>query len=209
MSHEKDFKIEKSKCFTFRFILYFIVISVYIISLAIFLCISGEKANTKIFEISISFALIIFTFVQFEIQHQKNEIETFREYNKKYDILNDDLYSIINSRCIKKFDEEQKSNNNKKMSKALIIDYLVLCSEEYYWRRQGYISKELWINWQKGMEEKFKDFDRVKCANKIIEYEAKYNSNSYYGFFTCTFLEKYLPDNKNKIKIEGKDICYD
>lgn len=203
MIHEIDFKIEKNKFFTFRKILYFVVITVYVISLVIFFCISSEKTNTNIFEISISFTLIIFSFVQLEIQHKKNEIEMFREYNNRYDKLNDDLYSLIKSKCIEKFDELQKSNNNKKMSKALIIDYLVLCSEEYYWRKQGYISKELWTNWQKGMEEKFKDFESVKCAYKIIEFEAENNNNSYYDFFDCEFLKKHFPDiKKNIIKIK-------
>lgn len=192
MSHEKDFKIERSKCFTFRFILYFIVISIYIISLVVFIIISEEKANTKIFEISISFTLIIFTFVQFEIQHKKNEIETFREYNNRYDKLNDDLNFLIDQTKIKAFEEEQNKHGNKKTAKGLIIDYLVLCSEEYYWRRQGYISKGLWINWQRGIEEKFTDFKKVDGVYEIISYEDEKNKNSYYGFFESLFIKKYL-----------------
>ncbi len=208
MIQENDFKVEKSKCFTFRFKLYFLVSVVYVLSLAIFICISEEKANTKVFEISISLTLIIFTFAQFEIQHKKNEIEMFREYNNRYDRLNDDLYALINSKCTNKFDEEQKSNKNKKMSNALIIDYLVLCSEEYYWRRQGYISKELWINWQKGMEEKFNDFEGVKCAYRIIEDEARKNNDSYYEFFESQFISKYLTKFKNKQNQNNSKVMY-
>jgi hypothetical protein len=192
MSHEKDYKIERSKFFTFRKILYFTVLTIYIISLSVFFCLSDGCVENKIFEFTTSFAIIIFSFVQFEIQHKKTEIETFREYNNRYDKLNDDLNFLIDQTNTKNIEVEQTKHGNKKTAKGLIIDYLVLCSEEFYWRRQGYITTELWENWQRGMEDKFNDYKNVGGVYDIIRDEVENYNKSYYGFFESKFIKKYL-----------------
>ena len=73
----------------------------------------------------------------------------------------------------------------------------MLCSEEYYWRRKGYISKDLWTNWQEGIEEIFEDLKKVQGAYDIIESECTKHKKSYYEFFDSNFIKKYLKDSNN------------
>lgn len=174
-------KIEKCKFLTFRKKLYTILSTLFLAAFAVIIINangSNQFFSSYITEITISFAILVFSCVQFEIQHKKSEMDLFNDYNKKYDELNDDL-AILTSKKDRKHDTKNKI---KKKDKSLIIDYLNLCAEEYYWRNQGYISDELWKYWEIGIRSKLKEFmNNIKVID-VIKNELK-EGDSYYGFF--------------------------
>lgn len=174
-------ELEKCKFLTFRKKLYTIVSILFLTAISVIIInanSNNQSFSSYITDITISFAILVFSCIQFEIQHKKSEMDLFNEYNKKYDKLNDDL-AILTSKTVSNHD---KRNEIKKKDKSLIIDYLNLCAEEYYWRNHGYISDDLWTNWQMGIEFNLKKFSEIEEILEIIKKECN-NKNSYYGFF--------------------------
>jgi len=89
--------------------------------------------------------------------------ELFTEFNRRYDMLNDDLAEISTG----------KSTTPE--HPQLIIDYLNLCAEEYLFFRDGYIHAEVWKAWCRGMLQ-YLDREPVRTI-----WRRELASDSYYG----------------------------
>lgn len=69
--------------------------------------------------------------------------DLFKEFNERYDAMNERLAEI------RGITEGELNDSEKK----LLIDYFNLCGEEYLYYRQGYIPPEVWDAWALGMKE--------------------------------------------------------
>ena len=137
-----------------------------------------------------------FSFSYFVQQQKLAEIrlfkELFTEFNQRYDAINEKLSSIPANIPV-----------NEK-NRQTIIDYFNLCSEEYLFKKEGYIHDEVWTAWCRGMSEYF----RKEPFCSIWEEEEI--SGSYYGLTTSKICDGAgLPinhiagicrGNKNKTK---------
>lgn len=63
----------------------------------------------------------------------------FTDFNARYDKLNDRLSALLN--------EEGLSLEQRN----IIVDYFNLCAEEYLFYQQGYIPRNVWRAWCRGM----------------------------------------------------------
>jgi predicted NAD/FAD-binding protein len=89
--------------------------------------------------------------------------ELFREFNARYDAMNEDLALIA-----KEGDELSEANRLR------VIDYLNLCGEEYLYFKRGYIEPSVWEAWSNGM--------RVIIAAPAIQrvWQVEKKTGSYY-----------------------------
>ncbi len=93
--------------------------------------------------------------------------ELFREFNSRYDKLNDPLNEIL------KREPGQKLTSD---DAKILFDYFNLCAEEYMYFHAGFIDARIWKAWTKGMLQFAKDPEiRVLWHEEIA-------SESYYGF---------------------------
>lgn len=92
--------------------------------------------------------------------------ELFREFNLRYDTLNDSLNKIaMRDAAIPLSDEEVR----------LLYDYFNLCAEEYYYYKVGYIPAEVWRSWCKGIK------NYLDCPNIHSLMSEELKTESYYG----------------------------
>ena len=89
--------------------------------------------------------------------------ELFTEFNGRYDKLNDGL------------DKISAGGSSGPNDNQLIIDYLNLCAEEYLFFREGYIHREAWRAWCRGMLQ-YLDRDPFRTIAR-----RELASGSYYG----------------------------
>jgi hypothetical protein len=109
--------------------------------------------------------------VVFFVQKQKLEElkmfkELFREFNQRYDQMNENLNNIIGVNSSVKLTAEEIK---------VLFDYFNLCGEEYLFCKRGYIDPVAWQAWYSGMKLFYKS-PRIN-ALWIRELE----SSSYYG----------------------------
>lgn len=93
--------------------------------------------------------------------------ELLLHFNSRYDELNDHLERI------KKLQDGDELDEDLKMK---ILDYFNLCSEEWLFRRAGYVWDPVWDSWENGM----KQYSHYRFVRELWEEEVK--TNSYYGF---------------------------
>jgi hypothetical protein len=94
--------------------------------------------------------------------------ELFTTFNRRYDDLNDNLLAISQGFPL----------TGSKNAEQVIVDYLNLCAEEYFWYMRGRIDKDIWKAWRVGMNHWMK-FPAIQAIAKK-EAAAK---DSYYGLF--------------------------
>lgn len=122
-------------------------------------------------------AVLITSFLAIINYHQANDKffkELYTEFNRRYDRMNNFLNSLNDDSLVAKYEDKQK-----------IIDYLILCSEEYMWLKKGRIPPDVWESWQSGISFHVKK----KPIRKIYDEEHK-QKGSYYGFFEE--MDRYL-----------------
>lgn len=90
-----------------------------------------------------------------KISKEKLEKELFKEFNERYDILNDSLAKLSSEDTLEYLKDINSLIANKKMYNV-IIDYFNLCAEQYYWKQKDRISDKIWVAWNKGMMEYYK-----------------------------------------------------
>lgn len=103
-------------------------------------------------------------------QHNHNTerfIGLFRDFNTKYDRLNNKLNMLL---------LKDGSFLVAIKDKQLLYDYFNLCSEEYLYFKSGYIDTEVWQSWLRGM----KTFASNAEIRRVWQEELA--SGSYYGF---------------------------
>ncbi len=98
----------------------------------------------------------------------------FTAFNARYDKLNDGLMAIAKGQPLEPGVDPER----------IIVDYLNLCAEEYFWYMRGRIDKDIWRAWQVGMNEWMK----VPAIRTIALQEAT-AKDSYYGLFTVLDLD--------------------
>lgn len=123
----------------------------------------------SIFTLVIGLLSIVINYIIFRYNYRINEDQSFRdlfrEFNKRFDGLNESLNEIIGD----SFDSRHE--------KRVIQDYLNLCSEEYLWKKKDRIPKKVWEAWQEGML----NYLNSPKIEAYFEKERKYDK-SYYGF---------------------------
>lgn len=113
-----------------------------------------------------------------KIAHQKMEKDLFKEFNERYDDLNDDLSKLDTVENLNQLKEIKSDNIANKSLYNVLIDYFNLCAEQYYWHKQKRISKEIWDSWYSGMMYYYNSFPIVK---EVWKDEIKDNGyKSYY-----------------------------
>lgn len=93
--------------------------------------------------------------------------ELFVEFNIRYDALNDGLNTILFGPS-----EGLLSANER----DYLFSYFNLCAEEYFFYKAGYIDRQVWEAWYRGM----KDFFKHPRIQALWKQDCK--ADSYYGF---------------------------
>ena len=93
----------------------------------------------------------------------RNLFDILSEFNKRYNQINQTL--VIDDR--------------KMLRGNAVIDYLNLCSEEYYFYKHGMIPHDVWLCWVYGMRSVFENIEFKEAVCAELE---KRQSYSYYGF---------------------------
>lgn len=100
------------------------------------------------------------------LQRDKVMQDLFTAFNARYDRLNGDLLAI------------QKGTFTDGDPDRVIMDYLNLCAEEYFWYTRGRIDTAIWRAWRNGME----NWLQVPAIRAVAVREAE-QRDSYYGLF--------------------------
>lgn len=122
-------------------------------------------------EFALSITAAVAAFVHFLYsQHNHNTeqfISLFREFNARYDRLNDRLNALALKEGSLLLEAEDKQ---------LLYDYFNLCAEEYLYFKSGYIDAQVWRSWLNGM--------KYFAANPEVRrlWQEELESGSYYGF---------------------------
>jgi hypothetical protein len=93
--------------------------------------------------------------------------ELFRQFNERYDSLNEELNRIAAQSEVSLFSLKDKQ---------ILYDYFNLCSEEYLYVKTGFIDPEVWRSWRMGMCY----FSAVPHIRTL--WESELSAGSYYGF---------------------------
>lgn len=94
--------------------------------------------------------------------------ELFTEFNNRYDKLNEYLADIASL---------PDGTSLESVDKKKIIDYFNLCSEEYLFYKDGYIHRDVWRSWCRGM----KFYLDKKNIRDLWNKENELQPGSYYG----------------------------
>jgi hypothetical protein len=103
-------------------------------------------------------------------QHNANTdrfVALFREFNARFDSLNDPL-NRIRTTAAHPITEPKDLQT--------LYDYFNLCGEEYLYFKAGYIDKEVWDSWARGMAY-FAEHKSIRAA-----WDQELKQGSYYGF---------------------------
>lgn len=151
-----------------RFTILTIVISVLFV---IILLAPALSAITYVSLIPAAAAIstMYFGFIKYWIDSDLMFKSLFKEFNERFDELNENLNNIVVNQSIK----------GERTKNQIIQDYLNLCAEEYYWFSQGRIPEPVWNSWLKGI----KIYLLVPEIKNLFKSELQYES-SYYGFFS-------------------------
>jgi hypothetical protein len=144
-----------------------------------FYCLPGERQTAALL-----FSLLgsIATFFHFlYAQHNSNTdrfIKLFNEFNARFDKLNGDLNRIqmLPTGALTAFQDHQS-----------LYDYFNLCAEEYLYFKAGYVDKEVWSSWLKGMSY-FADNEAIRRI-----WTRELEQGSYYGFSLSLVPKKSIP----------------
>jgi hypothetical protein len=93
--------------------------------------------------------------------------ELFTEFNRRYDDLNDGLNAIRFA---------PPGNSLSAQEKECLFSYFSLCAEEYLFYKAGYIDRDAWKSWCRGM----KVFFGHPAIREVWKQDSE--SDSYYGF---------------------------
>jgi hypothetical protein len=121
---------------------------------------------------------------------EKIHFDIFSHYNKMYDDINNDLNLIKDNKVKLEEPTEKEEYKNK------IKDYINICSEEYYWKSKKLIEDEVWLNWENGINENFKN-DFMKETLREEKESNVVSGDSYYGFMESDVVKEILKDKLN------------
>lgn len=86
--------------------------------------------------------------------------ELFRDFNSRYNDLNNSLIKI------KSLDPEIKVIDLKKDVELYndLNDYFNLCAEEYFWYKEKRISEKIWKSWKAGLDHWYENVPVIRKA---------------------------------------------
>lgn len=93
--------------------------------------------------------------------------ELFSEFNARYDALSDDLNTILFGASAGLLTTDERDR---------LFGYFNLCAEEYFFYKAGYIDRDVWESWFRGMRVFFKH-PRIQAL-----WEQDCKADSYYRF---------------------------
>lgn len=135
------------------------------------------KAFTPAFLGLVGLAItLIFSIANKILNNQKMEKELFKEFNERYNSLNEDLRSIASETKFEDLITLVSKTVEGKTLDLVLIDYFNLCAEEYYWKKRKRIGSEIWNAWHEGMIYYYK-FPAVK---ELWRRECETGWRSYY-----------------------------
>ncbi|MBK6557275.1 MAG: hypothetical protein IPL15_17345 [Comamonadaceae bacterium] len=109
---------------------------------------------------------VYFLYAQ-HLQETRLFVDLFRQFNERYDKLNDKLNAIATQSPETMLTLEQKQ---------VLFDYFNLCGEEWLYFKAGYIDPAVWEAWREGM----RFFLRAPDIRRL--WTAELDGGSYYGF---------------------------
>lgn len=101
------------------------------------------------------------------LQETRLFTELFRDFNARYDKLNDSLHRIAADNQASVFSHDDRQ---------ILFDYFNLCAEEYLYYKTGYIDAEVWRSWRNGMRH-FSELHHIRNL-----WESELAEGSYYDF---------------------------
>lgn len=107
--------------------------------------------------------------------HQQKLAETvlfhqlFTAFNARYDVLNGKLASLIENEALGGVEPLLP------LQRGFVVDYFNLCAEEYHYFKLGYIPRNVWRSWCRGMAWHL----RQPCIKAVWFVEVK--TDSFYG----------------------------
>jgi hypothetical protein len=122
-------------------------------------------------ELLISFLGIVAGFAYFLYHQHLDETKLFKElftdFNRRFGDLNKDLHAILSARPGHSLSDQEKQR---------LFSYFNLCAEEYLFFHAGYIDRDVWNSWYRGMG----DFFKNPLIRRLWEEDSE--SDSYYRF---------------------------
>ncbi len=119
---------------------------------------------------------LIYSAANKKLNHQKMEKELFKEFNERYDTLNEDLRCITSETKFEDLNLLVSKTAEGKTLDLVLIDYFNLCAEEYYWKKRKRIGTEIWNAWHEGMMYYY----RFPVVKALWERERSLGWRSYY-----------------------------
>jgi hypothetical protein len=151
------------KHFVFRN--YWWIASAVAVAAIVVIVASGAPGRDSLIATTLGTALGFCYFVQ---KQKLDELRLFKElftdFNRRYDTLNAKLEAIRSGNG--RIDPELRN---------ILVDYFNLCAEEYLFFKEGYIHREVWSSWCRGMVYYLRD-DRIRQV-----WNAEMVSDSHYG----------------------------
>lgn len=108
---------------------------------------------------------------QAELANRRFELDLFKEFNSRFDKLNEDLNAMLANGPL---------TNSLRSKEAVAQDYLNLCSEEYLWYTNKLVSQQTWNAWSDGMAHYL---GQEGIIAEVFLREKNNAPNSYYGIF--------------------------
>lgn len=143
---------------------YWWLLSIAVIAAVIALSLLKEQLSTSAGVVGAILSLIYFLQKQ-KLEELKLFRELFKEFNERYDVLNERLAKVAENPSLEVNQEERD----------LLIDYFNLCSEEYLYFQKGYIDPSVWLAWHNGMK-------AIVAAPRIqAVWQVEKKTDSYYG----------------------------
>ncbi len=140
-------------------------------------CLEIIKAFTPAFLGLIGLVITyVFSSANKKINHQKMEKELFKEFNERYNDLNEDLQSITSETKFEELNTLTSKSVEGKTLDLVLIDYFNLCAEEYYWKQRKRIGTKIWNAWHEGMMHYYR-FPAIKA---LWDRERNNSWRSYY-----------------------------
>ena len=109
---------------------------------AIFLFVTAKFSPEFLLSITGAIAALVHFWYSQHNQNTDRFIGLFRNFNARYDDLNDKLNALLSRSGVLLLSGEDKQ---------LLYDYFNLCAEEYLFFKSGYIDTEVWRSWLQGM----------------------------------------------------------
>jgi len=115
-------------------------------------------------------------------QHAQDRLfkDLFKEFNERYDRFNGHFERIRDNYNLDVVFEQVDKTDAK-----IIVDYLNLCAEEFFWFEKGRIEESAWKSWESGME----IWSGLPCVYTVFYGEVATWKSSYYSGFQLFFKE--------------------